>query len=166
VGGAITTIGIALHLSIDEVTATEPYLAPVALQLLALGIQLRRRSEDAPSSWIAFGPPITLLGAAALVERIDGGPTWHALVAGLVGVTAVAAGGWKRLAAPLFLGTGLLVAVTILETLHTLAGVPTWAWLAAGGSFLLLTGIALERSATSPTEAGRRLVDVVTERFE
>ena len=142
-GGAFATIGIALHLSVDGVTATEPFVLPVALQLLVLGIQLRRREDDRPSSWIAFGPPIALLGVAA-----------------------VAAGGWKRLAAPLFLGTALLVGVTVLETLHTLAGVPTWAWLAAGGSTLLLAGVAMERSATSPSEAGRRLVDVVGERFD
>ena len=165
-GGALATIGIAIHLTVDGVTATEPYVVPVALQLLVLGEQLRRRVDDRPSSWIAFGPSIALLGGAAFAERLDGGAAWHALVAGAVGVLAVAAGGWKRLAAPLFLGTGLLVAVTVLETLHTLAGVPTWAWLAAGGSALLVAGIAMERSATSPSEAGRRLVDVVGERFE
>ena len=165
-GGALATVGIAVHLSVDGVTATEPFVLPVALQLLVLGVQLRQRKDDPPSSWIAFGPSIALLGVAALAERLDGGAAWHALVAGAVGVVAVAAGGWKRLAAPLFLGTALVVGVTVLETLHTLAGVPTWAWLAAGGSALLLAGVAMERSATSPTEAGRRIVDVVGERFE
>jgi hypothetical protein len=166
VGGVVATIGIAIHLTAQGVTATEPFLVPVVLQLLVLGTQLRRRHDDVPSSWISYAPPIALLGGAALAERIDGGPPWHALVAGAVGVAAVAAGGWKRLAAPLFLGTALVGAVTVLETLHTLAGVPTWAWLATGGTTLLLVGVALERSATSPSEAGRRLVDVVAERFE
>ena len=165
-GGALATVGIAVHLTVDGVTATEPFVLPVALQLLVLGAQLRQRQVDRPSSWVAFGPSIALLGVAALAERLDGGAAWHALVAGGVGVVAVAVGGWKRLAAPLFLGTALVVSVTVLETLHTLAGVPTWAWLAAGGSALLLAGIAMERSATSPSEAGRRLVDVVGERFE
>ena len=167
-GGALASIGIGVHLSVDGVTATEPFVLPVALQLLVLGAQLRRRTttEDRPSSWIAFGPSIALLGIAALAERMDGGPAWHTLVAGAVGILAVAVGGWLRLAAPLFLGTALVVGITVLETLHTLAGVPTWAWLAAGGSTLLLAGVAMERSATSPSEAGRRLVDVVGERFE
>lgn len=165
-GAALATVGIVVHLGVDGVTATEPFVLPVALQLLVLGAQLRQRKDDPPSSWIAFGPSIALLGVAALAERLDGGEAWHALVAGGVGVVAVAAGGWKRLAAPLFLGTALVVSVTVIETLHTLAGVPTWAWLAAGGTTLLLAGIGLERSATSPTEAGRRLVDVVGERFE
>lgn len=171
-GGVITTIGIVLHLGAGGVGASEPFVAPVALQLAVLGWQLRRpgdpvgRRSDGLSSWIAFGPSIVLLGGAGLVERLDGGSAWHALVAGAVGVVAVAAGGWKRLAGPLFLGTGLVVTVTVLETLHNLAGVPTWAWLAAGGTALLGAGIGLERSATTPSEVGRRLVDVVAERFD
>jgi hypothetical protein len=163
-GGALAVVGLVAHLTIDGVTATEAFVAPVALQLLTAGWQLRRRAE-APSSWVAYGPAVALLGGAALAERLSGGPAWHSLVAGAVGVAAVAAGGWRRLAGPLFLGTGLVAVVTVLESFATLTGVPTWAWLAAGGTTLLATGVALERSATSPMEAGRRLVDVVEERF-
>ncbi len=163
-GGAVALAGLGLHLTVDGVTASEAFVAPVALQLVVAGWQLRRRA-DPPSSWVAFGPAIGLLGGAALAERLAGGEAWHSLVAGAVGVTAVAAGGWKRLAAPLFLGTGLLATVTAVESLPTLAGIPTWGWLAAGGTTLLATGVALERSATTPVEAGRRLVDVVEDRF-
>lgn len=88
------------------------------------------------------------------------------MVAGAVAALAVASGGWRRLAGPLFLGTALLVTVTVFESLQQLAGVPTWAWLALGGSSLLATGIVIERTATSPLEAGRRLVDVISERYE
>ncbi|MDP9440709.1 MAG: hypothetical protein M3P34_00695, partial [Actinomycetota bacterium] len=66
----------------------------------------------------------------------------------------------------LFLGTGLVAVATVIESLNTLAGVPTWAWLALGGVTLLGTGVALERSDASPAEAGRRLVDVLGERFD
>ena len=52
-----------------------------------------------------------------------------------------------------------------VATLTALAGVPTWGWLCLGGALLLSVGIALERSDTSPVEAGRRVVDVVAERF-
>jgi hypothetical protein len=82
-----------------------------------------------------------------------------------VGVAAVVAGGGRRLAGPLFLGTTLLVAVTAYESLGALAGVPTWSWLALGGAVLVGAGVALERGDTSPVEAGRRVVDVVAERF-
>ncbi|MDP8975725.1 MAG: hypothetical protein M3N28_05030 [Actinomycetota bacterium] len=109
---------------------------------------------------------LALLGGSAFAERLAGGTGWHALVAGAVGVAAVAVGGWRRLAGPLMLGTGLVAAVTVVESLPALAGVPTWGWLATGGTFLLLTGLALERSETSPIVAGRRLVEVIGERFE
>jgi hypothetical protein len=164
-GGGLMIVAIIERLTVAGVGATEPFVAPVALQLAIAGWQLRRRA-DPPSSWVAFGPAVALLGGAALAERLSGGPAWHALVAGFVGVLAVAAGGWHRLAGPLFLGTGLLVAVTIIESFSTLAGVPTWAWLATGGALLLGIGIALERAASSPVEAGRRLVDIVGDRFE
>ena len=81
-----------------------------------------------------------------------GGPGWHALVAGAVGIVAVAAGGWSRTAGPLVTGTAILVTLTVHESLGTLAGVPTWAWLAAGGTILLAAGIALERTDTSPSK--------------
>lgn len=168
-GGAVATVGLALHLAVDRVTASEAFVAPVALQLVVAGWQLRRRpagGDGRTSSWVAYGPAIGLLGAAALAERLARGEAWHGLVAGAVGVAAVAVGGWHRLAGPLFLGTGLAVAATVIESLNTLAGVPTWAWLALGGVTLLGVGVVLERSDTSPTEAGRRLVDVVGERFD
>lgn len=44
------------------------------------------------------------------------------------------------------------------------AGVPTWAWLAAGGTLLVGAGLAMERHELGPVETGRRLVDVVQER--
>ena len=59
------------------------------------------------------------------------------------------------------LGAGLVAAVTVVESLTTLAGIPTWGWLAVGGRVLLASG---GRSATSPVEVGRRL-DVVGQRF-
>jgi hypothetical protein len=169
-GGAVATVGLGVLLSHSGVVAVEPYLAPVALQLAVLGWQARRRpatdGAERISSWVAYGPALGLVAVPALTARWDGGPAWHALVAGAVGVVGVAVGGWKRLAGPLFLGTGLLVLVTFGESLHALAGVPTWGWLAAGGSVLLATGVALERTATSPVDAGRRLVDEVSDRFD
>ncbi len=180
-GGIVATIGVWFVLDAASVMSTEAYAAPVALQLLIAGARARHvrvdevvgeyTSDDQapapiPSSWVAYGPALALLGASACIERISGGAGWHAVVAGAVGVVAVAVGGWRRLAAPLFIGTGLLVAVTVYESLGAAAGVPTWMWLALGGAFLLAAGITLERSATGPIDAGRRLVDVVATRFE
>jgi hypothetical protein len=163
-GGALMTAGILGHLGLTGVHYLEAYAAPVALHLVVAGALARRRGFV--SSWVAFGPAIALLGGTALAERIGGGAGWHAVLAGAVGVAAVAAGGALRMIAPLLLGTALLVAVTIIESLTALAGVPTWGWLAVGGTSLLGVAVALERADTSPAEAGRRLVDVIGERFD
>jgi hypothetical protein len=162
-GGLLMVAGTLGHLSAIGVHQPEAYALPIALYLLVAGHLTRR--ADGVSSWRAYAPSVLVLGGSALVARMDGGSAWHAVVAGGVGVVAVALGGWYRLAGPLFSGTGLAVAVTLYESQAPLASVPTWAWLAAGGSALLTVGVALERNDTSPVEAGRRLVDVVTERF-
>jgi hypothetical protein len=164
VGAALTTAGIWSHLGLNGVAAVEPYLLPVCAVLLVAGWH-GRHGHAGFSSWISYAPPVALLGGAALAERLAGGAGWHAVVAGAVGAAAVIAGGWGRLAGPLVVGTALLVALTISESLSALAGVPTWAWLVGGGAVLLAAGIALERSDTSPVEAGRRIVDVVGESF-
>ena len=73
------TAGIWLRLADAEVTASEPYLAPVALLLIGAGLRAR---STGTSSWIAYGPVVTIFGGAALAERMTGGPGWHAVVAG------------------------------------------------------------------------------------
>ena len=163
-GGALITIGAWTHLATAGVELTEAYVLPVSLHLVLAGARARRQRPL--SSWVAYGPAIGLLGLAALDERLAGGGAWHALVAGAVGVAAVAAGGWRRLSGPLVIGTALVVAVTMHETLGAVATVPTWVWLAAGGTLLLGLGVQLERTDSSPVEAGRRMVDVMSERFE
>ncbi len=163
VGGLFMTGGIWLHLVDRHVRASEAYLTPVAVLLLAAGWLARRRVEV--SSWVAYGPAIALLGGSALVERVAGGGPGHALVAGGVGLAAVAIGGRRRLIAPLVIGTALLVALTVHESLAVTVGVPTWGWLALGGATLVAIGIGLERAEATPLETGRRVVDVVAERF-
>jgi len=163
-GGALVCGGLALHLHLAGVTALEPYLLAPALQSVVLGWQARR--SWALSSWVAYGPAVVVLGGVALAQRLAGGGGGHALAAGTVGVVAVAVGGWRRLLGPLMAGTALLVVVTVNESLSALAGVPTWAWLATAGLVLLGVGVGMERGETSPADAGHRLVDVLSERYE
>lgn len=162
-GGGLVMVGTWLHLVDHHVHATEPYLVPVAAALLIAGWQGRRTSSI--SSWVAYGPAVALVGGSALVERLAGGGAAHALVAGTVGLLAVIIGGRQRLIAPLLIGTGLVVAAAVYESLAVTAGVPTWAWLALGGVTLVGVGIGMERAETGPLESGRRVVDVVSEQF-
>jgi hypothetical protein len=164
-GGILVTLGTWIELDHVGIEATDAYAAPVAALLVGVGWSVRRHRSTPVSSWAAFGPAIVLLGGAALLERIDGGSGWHGLVAGAVGVAAVAAGGARRLSGPLVLGTALVVAVAGYESLTLTRGIPTWAWLAAGGTVLLAAGIAMERHEIGPVETGRRLVDVIHDRY-
>lgn len=163
-GAVVATSGWCLALRGWGVDVVEPYAAWVALLLAAAGVVLRRRNGT--SSWIADTPAIVLLGGTALLARLDGAAGWHALVAGGVAVAAVVAGAWWRLAGPLFVGSALLAAVVGNETLRVSAGVPTWAWLALGGVSLLGSGVALELRGLGPIESGRRLIDIIEERFD
>lgn len=186
--GALATTGTWLHLGHADVHALDAYAAPVALVLVGLGWAARRSHPDPTggtsqpgpagstpgdpatrgsvvSSWIAYGPAIVALGGTALIERFDGGADVHALVAGLVGLVAVLAGGARRLAGPLLLGTAVLLAASWHELVGATVGVPTWAWLAAGGAVLVASGLVLERHDTGPVETGRRLVDTIADRY-
>jgi hypothetical protein len=150
------------------VVALDAYAAPVAAALVAAGWWAERTAPDGDrpvSSWVAYAPAVALAGGSALAERVAGGGGMHALAVGAVAVAAVILGGSRRLIGPLAVGTALLVALTVHESLGVTRQVPTWAWLAAGGAVLVATGLWLERRETGPVEAGRRLVDVVGERF-
>ena len=162
-GGVVAAFGYWMHLDLAGVDAADAYVLPVAIALLLVGVDAHRR--QAASSWFTFAPPALLLGGTALAERIDTSMGIHAVVAGGVGVVAVAAGGRWRLIGPLVTGTALLVSLTVYETLAVTAGIPTWGWLALGGSSLLAAGLAMDHAETGPVEAGRRVVDVLGERF-
>lgn len=164
-GGAIATLGLWQQLAEMEVAVGEPYVAPVAGLLLLAGIQTRRSARRPVSSWLTYAPAVGLVCGTGVVERLDGGPGWHAVLAGIIGVAAVVAGATQRLAGPLFVGTATVVTLTIHETLGATAQVPTWIWLAIGGALLLALGLVMERRNTGPIETGRRLVDLVSERF-
>lgn len=147
-----------------EVGVAEAYLAPLALVLLLAG--WHGRTLRPMSSWIAYTPPVLTLGGGAIALRLAGAPGWHGVIAGAVAVVAVAAGAWQRLAGPLFVGSALLAVITVNETLSRSAGVPTWMWLALGGCVLLGAGVTMELRGLGPIESGRRVVDLVAERFD
>ena len=116
IGGAVATLGLWVTLDAHDVVFAELYAAPVALQLLAAGYAARHNAERHVGSWIAYAPGIALIAWAALAERFAGEGPVHSLIAGIVGVIAVVAGGRFRLSAPLVLGTATLVVVVARET--------------------------------------------------
>jgi len=162
-GGFLAWQGTWVLLAERQVTALDAWTAPVAASLVAAGVLIRR--ERGSSSWIVLAPGIALLGVSALVERVMGGSGIHALVAGAVGVAAVALGGAAKWGGPLAVGTSLLVALAVHESLTLTAAVPTWAWLALGGVSLIAVGIWLERRETGPFEAGQHILESMRGRY-
>jgi hypothetical protein len=165
--GIVITVGVWLVLGAQDVGVAEAFLAPIAAHLLISGIVLRQRAPRGEiSSWLAYVPGIVMLVAPALLERFSGGSATHALFAGAIGAIAVAVGGWWRQLGTLFVGTLCVAIVTLHETFDAGVDVPTWVWLAAGGTSLLAAAVAMERRDASPVEAGRRIVDVLSSRFD
>ncbi|MBL8777240.1 MAG: hypothetical protein JNK12_14960 [Acidimicrobiales bacterium] len=162
-GGVTASVGYWSHLDQRGIEAADALVLPVVVALAVVGLVAER--HRAASSWFTLAPPLALLGGTAVAERLDGGSGIHGLVAGAVGVVAVVVGGRLRLTGPLVVGLVLLGVLTVFETLAVTAGVPTWAWLAAGGSVLLGAGVALDRTDTGPVEAGRHLRDVLDASF-
>lgn len=162
VGAAVATLGAWSWFALWSVSAVDLWFLPLAVQLLLAGMSLRRNSSV--TSWLAYAPTIGLLGGAALVERLAGGPAWHGLLAGLVGVVATAAGGWSGLRGPLTIGGILVVTVVAVETLLVVVTVPTWVWLALGGGLLLAVGAAIERLGDSADSPGRALREQLRDR--
>ncbi len=161
--GALTvTAGTWMQLAVWDVMWVEAYLALPALAALWAGSIWHRNGL---TSWVAYAPTIAIFGLVAAVDRFDGGSAWHAVLAGGVGVLAVLAGGWWRLAGPLITGTALISAVAIFESLGPGSRVPTWGWLALGGAVLLAAAVQMERSETTPLEQGQRVVEVLATRF-
>jgi hypothetical protein len=64
------------------------------------------------------------------------------------------------------LGTFALVSLVGIEGLRYTSSVPTWGWLASGGSVLLGAGLLTERRANGPIETGREILQAVRTRFE
>jgi hypothetical protein len=161
--GALTvTAGTWMQLAVWDVMWLEAYLALPALAALWAGSIWHRNGL---TSWVAYAPTIAIFGLVAAVDRFEGGSAWHAVIAGGVGVLAVLAGGWWRLAGPLITGTALISAVAIFESLGPGSRVPTWGWLALGGAVLLTAAVQMERSETTPLEQGQRVIEVLATRF-
>ena len=97
------------------------------------------------STWLAYGPGLALL--SAWVSAVDTGrhADWSAMAGLLIGIMAIAVGGWKRMAAPLVIGTVLLTTTVVIASGSQLASLPGWSWLVVGGVAMLGLAASIER---------------------
>ncbi len=161
-GYATVGLGVALQLAVWHVMWLEPYLVLPAGAALYIGYRFHRTGGN---SWAAYAPTIALMSYVSIADRLTGGSAWHAVIAGAIGVISIIGGGYRRLVGPLMTGTAVLAIVVGYESLGPAALVPTWAWLAAGGTILLSTAVALERSDTTPLERGQQVRTVIATEF-
>ena len=160
--------GLAPH----GITGTDLGVAVLCVGLLAGGVRLRQTNRSL-SSWIAYGPGLALAGLHLLSTQVPAHQNGRIAVTIGLGVCAVAIGGLRRLASPLLVGTGLLVAATVLAAGHQLASLPVWVWLAVGGLVLLALALLIEKRSPGGDDDreqdgggdGERLVQVVWRRF-
>lgn len=137
-----------VRLAASGVTDPEAYTLPVSLAAFVVG-HLRRRRDPAASSWVAYGPALTLTMVPSLVVAW-GDPHWlRPLLLGVAALVVTLAGARLRLRAPLVLGGAVLA----LDGLHELAphvvqvfdALPRWAPPALAGLLLLVVGATYEQ---------------------
>jgi hypothetical protein len=114
--------------------------------LLLLGVGSAVRHRHAISSWLATGPGLALVTTWLLASQIEPGADWATLSALVIGISATAIGGRRRLGAPLVAGTVMVVGTLLISAGPRLATAPTWAWIAVGGTGLLILAALIERS--------------------
>ena len=116
----------------------------LVILLLAVGGVLRRK--HAVGSWLAYGPGLAFAGTWLLASQLEVGADWATLGGLAVGMTALGIGGWRRLGAPLVVGTIMVAGTVLISAGPRLATTPTWTWIAVGGVGLLVIAALIERS--------------------
>ena len=180
IGLLISTFGLWTTLAAQHVEIWTLYVAPVCIGLIALGMYNRNvfpsfsanntDNAGAPrprvSSWGAYAFPLSLYLAAAFVDSINTGLHVHSLIGGSVALVAIAIGAWRKLIAPLVIGTGFLFVFITREIFDVANIVPIWAWIGFGAFVLIAVAVTLEKSQMTPTQARKKISAVVTDRFE
>ncbi|WP_405696165.1 SCO7613 C-terminal domain-containing membrane protein [Streptomyces sp. NBC_01185] len=137
-----------VRLAASGVTDPEAYTLPVSLAAFVVGY-LRRRRDPAASSWVAYGPALSMTMVPSLVVAWAD-PHWlRPLLLGIAALVVTLAGARLRLRAPLVLGGSVLA----LDGLHELAphvvqvfdALPRWAPPALAGLLLLAVGATYEQ---------------------
>ncbi|MEU9188339.1 hypothetical protein AB0D14_28140 [Streptomyces sp. NPDC048484] len=131
-----------------EVGSPEAYTLPVTVPALLVGY-LRRSRDAQASSWIAYGPGLSVTLVPSLLA-VWGDADWpRPLLLGAAALAVTLVGVRHRLRAPLVLGGGTLVLVALHELAPYIAqamgAVPRWAPPALAGLLLLALGATYEQ---------------------
>ena len=135
---------VARWLAPHGVTSGDVGTAVVSVLLLVAGAYAGR--ARAVSSWVTAAPGLGLLAVWLLDAQLQRSVGWSVPLALATGVAAVAVGGWRRLAAPLVIGTGTLAATVVVSAGPRLSELDSWVWLAVGGLGLIAVAVLVERT--------------------
>jgi hypothetical protein len=137
-------------LAAAHVTVVEAYTLPAAAVALAAGYVTWKRGPG--RSWLALGPAIVIALGPTLDLAIKQNDAGRSIFVAAGAVAVVLFGAWKRLQAPLVLGSAALLILAIDTFGPAAARLPRWVPLALAGVLLMWVGARFERSR----EAARR----------
>ncbi|MEU5698508.1 hypothetical protein AB0G99_06650 [Streptomyces aurantiacus] len=137
-----------VRLAAWEIGSPEAYTLPVTALALLVGYARRKRDADA-SSWTAYGPGLSVTLVPSLLTAW-GDTDWpRPLLLGAAALAVTLVGVRHRLRAPLVLGGGTLVLVTLHElapyVAQAVGALPRWAPPALAGLLLLAVGATYEK---------------------
>ncbi|MFJ8751050.1 SCO7613 C-terminal domain-containing membrane protein [Streptomyces sp. NPDC102441] len=137
-----------VRLAVSGVAAPEAYTLPVSVAAFVVG-WLRCRRGPAVSSWVAYGPALSMTMAPSLVAAWTDAGWLRPLLLGAAALVVTLAGARLRLQAPLVLGGSVLALVGLHElaphVVQVLDALPRWAPPALAGLLLLAVGATYEQ---------------------
>lgn len=133
-----------VRLADAEVHAPEPYVVPLALVALGIGFA-RRRAQPTVSSWVAYGPALTLALVPSLLASFDDSSARRPLLLAVAAAAVVLVGALRRLKAPLVVGAAVLALDAIRQLGAYVALLPRWVVIGALGALLFAVGVTFEQ---------------------
>jgi hypothetical protein len=155
IAAALSALGATwAWLFVANVTVPEAYTLPAAA--LALGFGMLARRDGPAHSWLTLGPAVVLALAPTLQLAVAHNDDHRAIAVGIAALAIVLAGAYRRLQAPIVLGTAALVILGVEKLGPTAVRLPRWLMLAFAGSVLLWVGTTFERRRDDAVRAARR----------
>ncbi|MFJ4877524.1 SCO7613 C-terminal domain-containing membrane protein [Streptomyces sp. NPDC088745] len=136
------------RLAASEIAAPEAYTVPASVLALAVGV-LRRRRDPRASSWLAYGPGLSMTLVPSLVAAWADAHWQRPLLLGVAALVVTLLGARYRLGAPLLLGAVVLSLVSLHElapyAVQVVGVLPRWLPPALAGMLLLAVGATYEQ---------------------
>jgi hypothetical protein len=143
-GGLLLAASSWVRLADAGVSAPEPYVVPLGLVALVLGM-LRRQQEPSTRSFAAYSPGLSLLLIPSLVASFDDATLTRPLLLGAAALGVLLVGATQRLQAPIVIGAAVLTVDALQLLAPYAATLPRWLTLGAAGLLLVGVGATYEQ---------------------